>query len=190
MLSLNLKHRTGYVDVTLHRDGILTTKRVHLLVCEAFLVRTPGQTHINHKDSNKANNKLSNLEFCTPSENQLHATKYGNRFSRKVRNTVTGEIFVSINAAARSVGGQSGNLNKTIQRGTSYKGVKYEYVGPQAPSKKRPGSRPVVCKQNGIRYKSIAAASRALGLATTTIAASANNLVTYTKTGFSFVFVD
>lgn len=51
---------------------------VHRLIALTFLPSPKeGQTQINHIDGNKENNNVSNLEWCTPSENLLHAFKLG-----------------------------------------------------------------------------------------------------------------
>jgi hypothetical protein len=52
--------------------------QVHRLVAAAFL-EPPGssQIYVNHKDGDRSNNVISNLEWCSPSENNLHAVKYG-----------------------------------------------------------------------------------------------------------------
>jgi len=50
---------------------------VHRLVAKSFLKRKKYQNQINHKDGNKTNNKLDNLEWCNSSENLIHAHKTG-----------------------------------------------------------------------------------------------------------------
>lgn len=48
------------------------TKTVHRLVAEVFIGEIPNGYHVNHKDGNKQNNRLDNLEIVTASENQKH----------------------------------------------------------------------------------------------------------------------
>lgn len=48
---------------------------VHRLVALAYIPRVEGKNDVNHKDCNKANNNVENLEWCTKSENALHAIK-------------------------------------------------------------------------------------------------------------------
>ena len=64
-------------------DGNKKTFRVHRLVALAFLPQENGKTEVNHKDGNKKNNSVDNLEWCTPSENQLHAFSIGLQKARK-----------------------------------------------------------------------------------------------------------
>lgn len=53
------------------------TYRVHRLVANAFIPNPDGKPHINHKDCDKLNNFVDNLEWCTPYENVHHALKKG-----------------------------------------------------------------------------------------------------------------
>ena len=46
-------------------------------------ILNPDEKEVNHIDGNKRNNQLSNLEWCTSSENQQHAYKHGLEKSRK-----------------------------------------------------------------------------------------------------------
>jgi hypothetical protein len=52
-------------------------KRVHRLVAAAFCNKRDGCDEVNHKDGNKLNNRAENLEWCTKSENMLHAYRMG-----------------------------------------------------------------------------------------------------------------
>lgn len=49
------------------------TRTVHRLVATAFIPLEDGKIFVNHKDGNKQNNKSTNLEWCTRSENMQHA---------------------------------------------------------------------------------------------------------------------
>lgn len=68
----------GYLHVSL-RDTTNQPKMyyVHRLVCEAFLGEIPKGMCVNHIDGVKSNNKLSNLEIVTYSENTRHAIRNG-----------------------------------------------------------------------------------------------------------------
>lgn len=62
--------RNGYVYVMLYKEGKAKNIRVHRLVMLAFI--GPSDLTVNHKDFNKANNQLSNLEYLTSLENTRH----------------------------------------------------------------------------------------------------------------------
>lgn len=64
----------GYKQVILQKCGKRYYKRVHRLVAEAFLEKENSDYNmINHKDGNKLNNDLSNLEWCSNQQNTQHA---------------------------------------------------------------------------------------------------------------------
>jgi hypothetical protein len=65
------RHSAGYQVVRLSKNSIKIQFLVHRLVCEAFIGPANGR-QVNHKDGDKANNKLSNLEWVTPAENTEH----------------------------------------------------------------------------------------------------------------------
>ncbi len=68
----------GYYKVDLYKDGKRKTKRIHRAVMEAFVeCDDPNNKQINHIDGNKLNNEITNLEWCTGSENMKHAYKTG-----------------------------------------------------------------------------------------------------------------
>lgn len=76
-----------YVTVNLRKDGKFQCKLVHRLVYEAFHGHIPPNMQINHKDENKYNNCLSNLEICTPKYNNTYGTRL-KRVSEKLLNRV------------------------------------------------------------------------------------------------------
>lgn len=66
---------SGYPGISLVK-GKTYSRSVHKLVALAFLGEPPSKGHqVNHKDGNKGNARLSNLEYCTAKENSLHAIK-------------------------------------------------------------------------------------------------------------------
>jgi hypothetical protein len=67
----------GYYHVRLYKDGTSKMYKVHRLVVEAFIEKDDSREYVNHIDGDKLNNKLSNLERCTPSENVQHAFDNG-----------------------------------------------------------------------------------------------------------------
>lgn len=55
--------KRGYDQVTLSKDGLAVPKQVHRLVARAFLGELPKGYHTHHKDDNRRNNRLNNLEY-------------------------------------------------------------------------------------------------------------------------------
>jgi len=72
----------GYLRVGLQIKGVLETRKVHRLIAQAFIPNPDNKPEINHKDFNKKNNCVSNLEWCTRAENMAHAAK-GGQLSKK-----------------------------------------------------------------------------------------------------------
>lgn len=67
----------GYIVYTLSKNGKSKRKRIHRLMMKAFVGIDPDRPVVNHKDGNKLNNTLDNLEWATSSENNKHAFATG-----------------------------------------------------------------------------------------------------------------
>lgn len=98
------RHKLGYLRVLLiddcgHRKHCL----VHRIVAEAYIKNPNNYPQVNHKDGNKRNNHVSNLEWCTSQYNNKHALSNGLRTGRKHGKycVVNGISFDSISDAAR-----------------------------------------------------------------------------------------
>jgi hypothetical protein len=74
----------GYASATVYSSPAKKSKsyKIHRLVAEAFLPKIEGKNHINHKDFDKKNNNISNLEWCTAQENIAHYYQYN--FKHKI----------------------------------------------------------------------------------------------------------
>lgn len=77
ILSQTVNRQTGYLMVGMSKNGRMRGHYVHVLVAEAFIYPRPIGMQVNHKDGNKTNNVINNLEYLTPSENTLHAYANG-----------------------------------------------------------------------------------------------------------------
>ena len=66
-----------YYRVNLHKNGTAKTFLVHRIVAITFLSNPYDYKIVNHKDGNKHNNSVANLEFCTSQENNRHAKACG-----------------------------------------------------------------------------------------------------------------
>ena len=74
----------GYQRVGLYKDGKMILFSVHRLVANAFLSNPSNLPQVNHKDENKLNNTVENLEWCTAKYN----ANYGNKSKRTVETKI------------------------------------------------------------------------------------------------------
>ncbi len=69
-----LNEKSGYLKVNLSKGSKRETLLVHRLVAEAFIPNPEGLPQVNHKDENKKNNAVWNLEWCTVYYNNNYGT--------------------------------------------------------------------------------------------------------------------
>lgn len=138
----------GYPTVKLMIDNKGKTKKVHRLVAEAFIPNPNNYPEVNHKDEDKTNNHVNNLEWCTKEYNNSYGTRYkrihshpnnvrrmkefGKPFRKKVKATslTTGEtkIYESMLSAEKD-GFDSGHISKACKgKYKQHKGYKWEYI--------------------------------------------------------------
>lgn len=120
----------GYAKVDLYNNSKKSSKRVHRLVAEAYIPNPDNKPDVNHKDGNKLNNFVENLEWCTKSENMQHAYRTGlarpscsmlgrknpngGRKGKPIRIVETGEEFDSILECAKSIGGNDRHIHDCL----------------------------------------------------------------------------
>jgi len=102
-------NNSGYLFVTLHLEGKVSLNgqksyAVHRLVTMAFLPNPEKLSSVNHINGIKTDNRLKNLEWCTRSENQIHATVTGLRKQAKRVIDGKGNVYMSAGDAARKLG--------------------------------------------------------------------------------------
>lgn len=77
-----------YLKVVLSKNNIKTTKYIHRLVAETFINQNYDNLVVNHKDENKHNNCVNNLEFITFKENMNYGSKQDNESKIKTKYNV------------------------------------------------------------------------------------------------------
>lgn len=96
---------------------------IHRLVAEAYLDNPDNLPCVNHKDENRSNNSVNNLEWCTLEYN----TKYSS--CKKIRCIETGEIFESMSDCAKAFDIGVSALSCYFKRnGKTCKGHTFEYI--------------------------------------------------------------
>lgn len=75
------KDKDGYLVVRLSKNNVSRLLRVHRVVAQAFIDNPKNLPEVNHKNENKSNNIVTNLEWCTRRYNFL----YGTRVSRTAK---------------------------------------------------------------------------------------------------------
>ena len=73
-------NRKGYIRVALSKDDTTKHIDIHRLVAQAFIPNPENKPEVNHKDENKLNNEVSNLEWVTRKENIKHSIKTGTAY--------------------------------------------------------------------------------------------------------------
>ena len=100
-----LKHPKGYLQVRLYRNSKGKTVKIHRLVAQAFIPNDDeSKTQINHRNEDKSENKVSNLEWCTAqynmNYNDLHRrciTKRYNYIRRKIKDLYRPDLSINEN---------------------------------------------------------------------------------------------
>lgn len=106
--------KCGYLHVNLYKDKLKTVK-VHRLVAEAFIPNPDNLPCVNHKDEDKTNNQVDNLEWCTHAYNNSYGThiervankhrgmKRSDSMKQKISENTKGRIFVNNGLEVRRV---------------------------------------------------------------------------------------
>lgn len=125
------KNHLPRAKVQLWKNNKAKLVSVHRIVAEAFVSNPQGKPCVNHIDGNPLNNHYTNLEWCTHSENNIHALKNGLRKPRRNltqknskaiigKNKITGEIirYKSVNETARRLGVTAMAVSKVVKENT------------------------------------------------------------------------
>lgn len=98
------RNKHGYMMITLTKDKKQKNYYIHRLTAEAFIPNPENYPEINHKDCNKLNNDISNLEQCSRQHNLEHSYKHNLAYNMPKKVTNGKKIQPSIKQAGRSLG--------------------------------------------------------------------------------------
>lgn len=123
-ISRGCRQKQGYFRTNC--VGLQRSQLVHRLVARAFLGPPPSPKHtqINHKDGDRGNNSVANLEYVTPSENMLHRYSNGKSASRNDGKAVEGRpygsndtwtSYPSMSIAANKLRLYQGSISKCVK---------------------------------------------------------------------------
>ena len=128
---------TGYYKIDLRKNNTRKIKPIHKLVAQHFIDNPENKPEVNHKDGNKLNNRVENLEWVTRSENIKHSYKTGLHIhspdcKRVYQIDVNTEQMIksynSVNAAARQLNLRHESISACANGITnSYGGYKWKY---------------------------------------------------------------
>lgn len=73
---LKPREHNGYLRVALYKNGVSKHLRIHRLVADAYIPNPHHSKEVNHKDKDRQNNDVSNLEWCTRQQNTDHMRSF------------------------------------------------------------------------------------------------------------------
>lgn len=129
--------KPGYFGINLYKNNLSKIIRIHILVAQAFIPNPEGKPEVNHRFGNKRDNRVSELEWMTGSENKQHAYDIGLKKSgsdhprakftaeqvRYIRNVcIPGDKEYGISALARKFGVSIGTISE-MYHGDTYKNI-------------------------------------------------------------------
>lgn len=169
LLSPHLREN-GYLEVALCRGNKQRTFLVHRLVAKAFLPNPKNKPQVNHINGNRADARLSNLEWCTAKENRDHAVTVLNhspgKHCKQILCLNTGEVFDSIAQAARAKNVSRANITSVVNGHRVMAGGFFwiSLGATKTISSTTKGVGPVLCIETGEAFKNTTEAQRKTGI--------------------------
>lgn len=125
-------HQDGYLLITLSKQGKATTYVVHRLIAQTYIPNPENKPQVNHKDENKQNNCVNNLEWVTISENVNYGTRSsraGKTIGKPVYCVELDKTFDTLTAAAQELGMSAASISRCCKgRTETYGGYHWQFA--------------------------------------------------------------
>lgn len=127
------KNKNGYLQLALNKDSNRKMKYVHIIIAETFIENKENLKTVNHKDGNKLNNCVDNLEWVSYSENNKHSYKELKR-SKATEGATPKPVYIidtqdkilkcynSITDTSKEIGLSHTQINRYIHSNKKWKG--------------------------------------------------------------------
>ena len=134
VIMTNKLNHDGYMRIQLYNKGKCEYVSIHRLVAEEFIGNIPVGYVINHKDLDKSNNRVDNLEIVTQSENIRHAIDKGvfdtQSTSKKcvVSDGTSESVYKSATKCAEDLGISWSYVARLCRENKIWRGLKFRYL--------------------------------------------------------------
>lgn len=123
--------KNGYLHLNLYTGKKPHTFDVHRIVASAFLKKNNDFDDVNHKNGNKKDNRVDNLEFISRSENLIHRyreLKQSAVGSKKVICIETNKEYETETEAAKDIGVSKSSIGTAIKKNYRCKGLHFRFM--------------------------------------------------------------
>ena len=98
-----IKSRNGYLHIFLYKNKIKKQFLIHRLVAIEFIDNTSEYNEVNHIDSDKENNRIDNLEWCTRKQNVHHFLSTNNRNDTNAKEVIQYDLYGNLIKKYKSI---------------------------------------------------------------------------------------
>ena len=114
-----IKDKDGYLQVRLSVNNIQQTVKMHRLVAKIYIPNPNNNPQVNHKNENKSDNRIENLEWVTAKQNVMHSRQkiYHDSIKHRMKPVMQFSLkgsfikeYESVNSAAKIVGASGSHI--------------------------------------------------------------------------------